>query len=234
VLICDHASNRIPLRLGDLGLRPELLMDHIAWDPGAAAVARALSELLDAPLVLTAYSRLVIDCNRPLKSPESIAERSAGIEVPGNQCLTSAQRRQRVDEVFKPYHRAIGALLDGRSGRSTLLLSIHSFTENLGGVRRPWAVGVASRGDRRLAGCLVGALRDSDIGLVGDNEPYGIEDAYDYSLPTHGERRGMANAMIEIRQDGLRDPADARRWAERLAAASRRAERLLPCPGDGT
>ena len=117
-------------------------MDHIAWDPGAADVARVLSELLDAPLVLSAYSRLVIDCNRPLESPESVAERSAGIEVPGNQGLTSSQRRQRVDEVFKPYHRAISALLDARSGRSSLLLSIHSFTTILGGVRRPWVIGV--------------------------------------------------------------------------------------------
>jgi len=228
VLICDHAGNRIPLQLGDLGLKPESLMDHIAWDPGAGAVARVLSELLNAPLVLSAYSRLVIDCNRPLESPESIAVESAGTQVPGNLGLTSSQRRQRVDEVFWSYHRAIGALLDARSGRSSLLLSIHSFVENLGGVRRPWSIGVANRQDRRLADCLIRALQADDFGPVGDNEPYGIDDAFDYSLPAHGERRGIAHAMIEIRQDGLRDPADARTWGERLAAASRRAERLLP------
>ena len=233
VLICDHASNRIPRRLGDLGLGPELLLDHIAWDPGAAAVARVLSELLDAPLVLSAYSRLVIDCNRPLESPQSVAEESAGTEVPGNLGLTSSQRRQRVDEVFKPYHRAIAALLDARSGRPSLLLSIHSFTANLDGLRRPWVIGVASRRNRGLTGCLIRALRVSNIGLVGDNEPYGIADAYDYSLPTHGERRGIAHAMIEIRQDGLRDPADARFWAEHLATASRRAEQSLPWPNAG-
>jgi predicted N-formylglutamate amidohydrolase len=228
VLICDHASNRIPLRLGDLGLGPKSLMDHIAWDPGAAAVARVLSELLDAPLVLSAYSRLVIDCNRPLESPESIAEESAGTGVPGNRGLTSSQRRRRVDEVFRPYHHAVGALLDARSERSSLLLSIHSFAANLGGVRRPWSIGVANRRDRRLAFCLIRALQANNIGPVGDNEPYGIEDAYDYSLPTHGERRGIAHAMIEVRQDGLRDSLDARLWAERLAAASRRAEQLPP------
>jgi len=228
VLICDHASNRIPLRLGDLGLGPEPLMDHIAWDPGAASVARILSEQLDAPLVLSAYSRLVIDCNRPLASSESIAEESAGAEVPGNRGLTSSQRRQRVDEVFSPYHRAVGALLDARLGRSNRLLSIHSFTANLNGVRRPWPIGVANRQDRRLADCLIRALQENAIGPVGDNEPYGIEDAYDYSLPNHGERRGIAHAMIEIRQDGLHDPSDARLWAERLTAASRRAEQLAP------
>jgi predicted N-formylglutamate amidohydrolase len=95
-------------------------------------------------------------------------------------------------------------------------------------VRRPWLIGVANRQDRRLADCLIQALQDNIIGPVGDNEPYGIEDAYDYSLPTHGEHRGIAHAMIEVRQDGLRDPSDARLWAERLAAATHRAERLLP------
>jgi predicted N-formylglutamate amidohydrolase len=228
VLICDHASNRIPLGLGDLGLSPETLMDHIAWDPGAATVARILSELLDAPLVLSAYSRLVIDCNRPLESPESVTEASAGIEIPGNRGLTSLQRRQRVDEVFRPYHRTISSLLDARAGRSSLLLSIHSFTENLGGVRRPWPIGVSNRQNRRLAEYLIQSLRNSAIGLVGDNEPYGIDNAHDYSLPTHGERRGIAHAMIEIRQDGLCDPAGVRIWAERLAAAICRAEQLFP------
>ncbi len=238
MLICDHASNRIPVRLDILGLGPKSLTDHIAWDSGAAAVARVLSELLDAPLMLSAYSRLVIDCNRPLESLESIIEKSAGTEVPGNRGLTSSQRRQRVDEVFRPYHRAIDALLDARSGRSSLLLSIHSFAANLGGVRRPWSVGVANRQDRRLANCLIRALRENDIGLVGDNEPYGIEDAYDYSLPTHGERRGIAHALIEVRQDGLRDPSDARLWAGRLARAGRhrgssKACLWRPCPLEG-
>jgi predicted N-formylglutamate amidohydrolase len=234
MLICDHASNRIPRRLGDLGLGTEALMDHIAWDPGAAGVARDLSVLLDAPLVLSAFSRLVIDCNRPLASAESIAEQSAGTEVPGNRGLTSAQRRQRVDEVFRPYHRAIDARLDAGSGPSCLLLSIHSFVADLGGVRRPWSIGVSNRQDRRLALCLIKALQDQNLGPVGDNEPYGIEDAYDYSLPAHGERRGIAHAMIEIRQDGLRNPSDARRWAEGLAVACHRAEQLLPRPATGT
>lgn len=228
VLICDHASNRIPRRLDNLGLDPQALMDHIAWDPGAAAVARDLSALLDAPLVLSTFSRLVIDCNRPIASPESIPEESAGTEVPGNRGLTSSQRRQRVDDVFTPYHRAVGAVLDARSARPSLLLSIHSFTPNLGGLWRPWSIGIANRRDRWLAACLIRTLQDDDIGPVGDNEPYGIENAYDFSLPTHGECRGITHAMIEIRQDGLRDRADVRLWAERLAAASGRAAQLIP------
>jgi predicted N-formylglutamate amidohydrolase len=221
VLICDHASNRIPARLGDLGLGAEALQTHIAWDPGAAAVARALSGLLDAPLLLSGYSRLVIDCNRPPASPDSIAERSAGIAVPGNREVTEPQRRQRIDELFTPYHRAIEALLDARTGQPTRLLSIHSFTPILDGMVRPWVVGVASRRARGFAAGLIHALRGCNLGVVGDNQPYAIDDAHDYSLPTHGERRGIDHAMVEIRQDGLREPADAWRWAEYLAAAIR-------------
>lgn len=224
VLICDHAANRIPTRLGDLGLGAEALQTHIAWDPGAAAVARTLSRLLDAPLVLSGYSRLAIDCNRPPESPDSIAERSAGIAVPGNRELTEPQRRLRIDELFTPYHCAIEALLDGRQGEPTRLLSIHSFTPILDGVTRHWVVGVASRRARAFAAGVIRALRERNVGVVGDNQPYAIDDAQDYSLPIHGERRGIDHAMVEIRQDGLIAPTDARRWAEHLAAAIRRVE----------
>lgn len=221
LLICDHASHRIPSRLGDLGLGAETLLTHIAWDPGAAAVARALARRLDAPLVLSGYSRLVIDCNRPPESLESIAEASAGVAVPGNLGLTADQRRRRVDELFIPYHCAIAALLDSRQGRPLRLLSIHSFTPNLGGVTRPWVAGVASRRARGFALGLIQGLRERGIGRVGDNEPYAIDDAHDYSLPAHGERRTIDHAMVEIRQDNLAAPEDAERWAEHLAAAIR-------------
>jgi predicted N-formylglutamate amidohydrolase len=224
LLVCDHASHQIPSRLGDLGLKPEYLRQHIAWDPGAGAVARLLAELLDAPLLLSRYSRLVIDCNRPLASPDSIAEQSAGISVPGNRALSLAARQQRIDEVFKPYHQAIAALLDARQGSLNRLLSIHSFTATLNGQRRPWSIGVSSRRRREYAERLLRLLRDSKAGAVGDNQPYPIEDAYDYTLPTHGERRGIACAMIEIRQDALCDDAAVQLWAERLAAASRYAQ----------
>lgn len=221
MLICDHAANQIPRALGNLGLDADALQSHIAWDPGAAAVARALARLLDAPLMLSAYSRLVIDCNRPPESPESVTETSAGILIPGNIGLTAPQRRQRLEELFTPYHQAIGARLDARQGRLTRLLSIHSFTPNLDGAARPWVVGVSSRRARGFAEGLIRALRARNIGEVGDNQPYAIDDIHDYSLPTHGERRGIDHAMAEIRQDGLGAPADAQRWAKDLAAAIR-------------
>jgi len=211
----------VPSRLGNLGLAPERLLEHIAWDPGAAAVARALAASLDAPLLLSTYSRLVVDCNRPLESPESIPEASAGVAVPGNRGLTTDQRRQRVEALFHPYHDAIEALLEARAGRPTRLLSIHSFTPSLGGIDRPWVIGVSSRRSRPFAEGLIQALRAGGVGPVGDDEPYGIDDLFDYSLPTHGERRGIPYAMIEIRQDGLRTPTEVRGWAERLLVAIR-------------
>jgi predicted N-formylglutamate amidohydrolase len=224
VLVCDHASNRVPRRLGDLGLDAVQLADHIAWDPGAAAVARRLSAHLDAPLLLSGYSRLVVDCNRPLRNPESIAEQSAGVPVPGNRGLSLKEREMRIDGLFRPYHDAVGRLLDVRSRGPNLLLSIHSFTPVLKGRPRPWHVGISHGRDRRLAALLLGALaRDGEL-TVGDNEPYPIEDDIDYTIPHHGERRGLPCVMIEIRQDGIRTAAGAAVWAERLADAFRRIE----------
>lgn len=224
VLLCDHASNRVPRRLrpfgSGLGLDAAALASHIAWDPGAAAVARRLSVLLDAPLVLCGYSRLVIDCNRPPASPDAIPAASDGVVIPGNQALDPAARWQRRQALFRPYHAAISDLLDARAGRPTHLLSIHSFTPALaGGPRRPWTVGVSHRHDGGLGRRLLAALADLPGLVIGDNQPYPIEDACDYTLPTHGEARGLPNCMIELRQDGLADDAAADSWARRLARA---------------
>jgi predicted N-formylglutamate amidohydrolase len=220
VLVCDHASNRVPQRLGTLGLDADQLADHIGWDPGAADVARCLSAQLDAPLVLSGYSRLVIDCNRPLRSAESIAERSAGVTIPGNRGLSTEERALRVDALHRPYHEAIGRLLDRRSHQPNLLLSIHSFTPVLNGQTRPWPIGVSSWRDRRFAALMLGALAHSRDFTVGDNQPYPIEDEIDYTIPVHTEARGLASVMIEIRQDGIL-AAGAASWAERLGEAYR-------------
>ena len=224
VLVCDHASNRIPRRLTTLGVAPEQLADHIGWDPGAAEVAQRLSAELDAPLVSSGYSRLVIDCNRPLDHAASIPEQSAGIRVPGNLGLTARARAARVETLFRPYHEAIDRLLDARSDRPSLLLSIHSFTPVLHGKQRPWPVGVSHWRDRRFAALLSTPLARRVDGIVGDNQPYPIEEAVDYTVPVHGEGRGLHAVMIEIRNDGLRTTAQINAWAERLAAAYREIE----------
>jgi predicted N-formylglutamate amidohydrolase len=221
VLVCDHASNRVPRQLGSLGLNAVQLADHIGWDPGAADVARRLSALLDAPLVLSGYSRLVIDCNRPLRSAESIAEQSGGVSVPGNHGLSPLERESRINALFRPYHDAIDRLLDGRTRRPSLLLSIHSFTPVLNGRPRPWHIGVSHWRDRRLAALMLGAVAHSGEFTVGDNEPYPIDDDVDYTIPVHGEARGLPSVMIEIRQDGIQTAAGAAAWAARLAASYR-------------
>jgi len=224
VLVCDHASCRVPRRLDGLGLAAARLAEHIAWDPGAAEVARRLAALLDAPLVLSGYSRLVVDLNRPLANPGCIAEQSAGVAVPGNRGLSPGEREARLAALFRPYHAAIDRVLDGRAGRPTVLLAIHSFTPVLDGVARPWHVGVSHGRDPRLAALLRGALaRGGDL-TVGDNEPYPIEDWIDYTIPVHGEGRGLPAAMIELRQDGVRTPEAAAAWGHRLADAWKRIE----------
>lgn len=221
VLVCDHASNRVPQSLNNLGLDEFQLADHIAWDPGAADVARRLSIHLDATLVLSGYSRLVIDCNRPLHSSESVAEQSAGVIVPGNAGLSRACNALRIDALFRPYHDTIAGLLDGRGQRPSFLLSIHSFTPSLNGRSRPWHIGISHGRDRRLAALILTALRRNSEIVVGDNEPYPIEDGFDYTLPTHGDARGLPYAMIEIRQDCIRTAEDAAAWAAQMATAYR-------------
>jgi predicted N-formylglutamate amidohydrolase len=225
VLVCDHASNRVPACLNTLGLSDAQLADHIGWDPGAAAVARLLAQDLDAPLLLSGYSRLVIDCNRPLASDELIPVQSAGIVIPGNQNLSAYERADRIQNLFIPYHDAIEALLDSRLLRNPqhpiIFLSIHSFTPFLFNKQRPWHIGVSHKSDDRFAKHLYNALvKQGDI-IVGLNEPYPIEDAFDYSIPTHGEARGLPCAMIEIRQDGLTTQTGIERWARRIASAYR-------------
>jgi predicted N-formylglutamate amidohydrolase len=224
VLVCDHASHTVPERLGTLGVDPLVVADHIGWDPGAADVARRLAAHLDAPLVLSGYSRLVIDCNRPLCNAQSIAERSAGVLIPGNRALSPEERSIRIDALFRPYHGAIGQMLDGRSPRPTVLLSIHSFTPVLNGQRRPWHIGVSHWRDPRLAAHLHEALRRAGDFAIGDNVPYPVEGDIDYTIPLHGEGRGLPCVMIEIRQDEILTTAAAAAWAARLAQAYRLVE----------
>lgn len=219
VLVCDHASKRVPRCLENLGLTSAQLDDHIGWDPGAADVARLLAKLLDAPLILSGYSRLVIDCNRPLQSVQSIPEQSAGVFVPRNQNITAEDRALRVNNLFEPYHSAINQLLMARKNRATYFLSIHSFTPNLKGQERPWNIGVSYWRDDRFAKLLIAALQQTDDIVVGDNEPYAIAAEFDYAVPVHGEGNNLPSAMIELRQDGICTEAGVKAWATRIAQA---------------
>lgn len=219
VLIADHAGQQVPEALADLGLPQSERDRHIGWDIGIAGVTRALAGLLDAWAITQTYSRLVIDCNRPLASPTLIPEASDHTVVPGNAGLSATQRQQRIDAIHAPYHARIAAELDARAeqGRPTLLVMMHSFTPQMNGVQRPWHVGVLYHQDTRLALALLQALRDEGDLVVGDNEPYSVSSTSDYAVPVHGEGRGLLHVELEIRQDLIADAAGQRAWAERLA-----------------
>jgi predicted N-formylglutamate amidohydrolase len=223
LLVADHAGSAIPWVLGRLGVAETELVRHIAFDIGIAGVGRHLAEALDATLIQQNYSRLVIDCNRPLDAPSSIPEVSELTPIPGNVALGDRERTARAEAIFWPYHRRIDAELDRRRrvDRPTALIALHSFTPVFKGAARPWQVALLYNRDPALARQLLALLRTEPELVVGDNEPYFVSDTTDYTIPAHGERRGVPHALIEIRQDLIAEESGQRDWARRLA-------RLLP------
>ncbi len=220
VLLCEHASNHIPARYDRLGLDAKELQRHITWDIGVAPIARELSRLLDAPLVLAGYSRLLIDCNRPLGVATSIPEISETTTIPGNMALSPDERAHRAATFYWPFQRAVGAILDRRqaSGKPTIVFGVHSFTPVFKGFVRPWHAGILFRKAERLGNALVAALQEPGLVVVA-NEPYQIRDEGDYTVPVHGEARGLDAVLIEIRQDLIGDAQGQLAWAKRLAPA---------------
>jgi predicted N-formylglutamate amidohydrolase len=219
LLTCDHYGRRLPKELGDLGLPESELTRHIAWDIGIAGVAERLATLLGAHLVAQRYSRLVIDCNRPPEAASSIPLLSEATVIPGNERLSPEARAIRRREIFDPYHERIDAIIDRRrhERRPTVLVSVHSFTPVYAGVARPWHIGTLYHRDKTLPPLLLKALRAEGDLVVGDNEPYAVSDLTDYTVPVHGEARGLINTGIEIRQDLIADPSGQHAWADRLA-----------------
>lgn len=219
VLACDHASNAIPARLNGLGLGTHELSQHIAWDIGAAQVARILAARLDAPAVLAGYSRLVIDCNRPPGHPTSIAEVSDGIFIPGNRDLGDLEAEIRLNEVFWPYHHAITQALAHRwrhgHGHAPVLIAVHSFTPVMQGFRRPWHLGVLWNRDPRLATSLLTRFGAHSEWCVGDNQPYSGREV-GFTMDTHGGAAGLPHVEVEIRQDLLADDGGCAQWADRI------------------
>ena len=222
-LIADHAGLRNPKALGTLGVSETERRRHIGWDIGIAGVTRHLAAALDAQTVMQRYSRLVIDCNRPAGVPSSIPRISESTAIPGNEAVDQAEAERRQREIFAPYHSKIVEWLDARaaSGRTTVLIAMHSFTPVYMGVSRPWHIGLLHNRDRRLADPLLALLCAEGDLVVGDNEPYQATDESDYAIPMHGERRGLAHVGIEIRQDLIAAETGQEVWAKRLA-------RILP------
>lgn len=221
IIACDHASRRIPRSLGTLGLEDRHLEDHIAWDIGAAPVARELARRLGCMALLGGYSRLVVDLNRSADDPTMIPALSDGVLVPGNLGLSEVQRAQRMAALYAPYHtavsRAVGSLTT--ADRAPVMIGIHSFTPRQHGLDRPWDIGVLWDADARLALPLMANLRSGGDLCVGDNMPYSGRHPADFTIDHHAESLGLACAGIEIRQDLVAGPGGQAVWSDRLARA---------------
>jgi predicted N-formylglutamate amidohydrolase len=216
VLICEHASRRLPKRLATLGLTEDDLSRHIAWDIGAENVARVLSRLIDAPLLLQRYSRLAYDCNRPPESPDSIPDVSELTIIPGNRNLDAGEKLARIRDIYRPFHDGISALLDHRAAQKmkSALVSIHSFTPVYKGKPRKVELGILHDRDASLSSRLIKSFPNVDARL---NEPYGPKDGVLHTLNMHGFARGLPHAMIEIRNDLITAERGQDEWAQRLS-----------------
>ena len=217
LLLCEHALPRIPRRLAHLGLPKSERLRHIGWDIGALSLARNLSARLDAPLFHTGYSRLVVDCNRPLNNPSLIPETSETTAIPGNRNLGASERTERLETFFHPFHDAVSRRLDLRTaaGKPTFVVGIHSYTPVYKGVARPWHAGILYAGAAKFAGQMMRALAQEEGLEIGDNEPYRIDND-DYTVPVHGDARGLPGLLIEVRHDLISTAPGVAEWAMRL------------------
>lgn len=215
ILLCEHASARLPRKLDGLGLGADDLSRHIAWDIGAAAVAGRLSERLDATLISQTYSRLAIDCNRRPEAHDAIPAISETTDIPGNRDLSAGEIEARLHDIHQPYQACVAEHLDARE--TSILVDVHSFTPVFKGSERPWQIGLLYGEDqRRLADILFNLIAEDGGVTVGDNQPYAVDFQNDYTIPIHGVGRGLDNIEIEIRQDLITSEAGQAEWAGRL------------------
>ncbi len=232
-LVCEHAGKRLPRSLGDMGLDAVERGRHIAWDIGAEGMSRHLSALLDAPLITQTYSRLVCDCNRSIEAESFIPILSEATPIPGNEGLSSSDRQARIDEIYWPLHRRIEQEIDRRrrAGKPVVFISVHSFTPVFLGERRAMHLGLLYAKDPRFAALVGSVLRQDGNLVVVDNEPYALDYERDFTVPYHGERRGIPSLEFEVRQDLITDPKGQEAWAKRLADALRKSSDHLLAEG---
>ena len=215
VLLCEHASNHIPAEYDALGLSSEAQVSHAAWDPGARALTVLLSEALDAPAVMSRVSRLVYDCNRPPEAPGAMPEKSELIEVPGNKDLSQAAREARTRAVYEPFCKAVSAVLDARN-RDAVVVTIHSFTPVYFGQARAVEMGLLHDEDSRLVDAMLEQAHRLGHRRIARNDPYGPEDGVTHSLKRHALSRGLANVMVEIRNDLIKTQDDVATLADEV------------------
>lgn len=225
IIVCEHASNFIPPELNDLGLNADVCKSHVAWDPGALAVAKAIAANLDCPLVAASISRLVYDCNRPPDAESAMPPVSEIFPIPGNQNLSAMDRADRVERIYKPFHDTLRSMIVGSldKGVAPAIVTIHSFTPVYHGAKRPFEIGILHDEDHRLADAMLGradAFTGSD---VRRNEPYGPADGVTHTLQKHALPRGLLNVMIEIRNDVIRQPSEQMAMAQAFSEVIREA-----------
>ncbi len=218
LIICDHASNGIPPEYGTLGLAQSELDRHIGYDIGCDALSRALADSLRAPAIVSLFSRLLIDPNRGEDDPTLIMKISDGAIVAGNAHVDADERENRLNRFYRPYHGGIETLIGAAmaAGPAPALLSIHSFTGSWKGWQRPWHAGILWDKDPRLAMPLLDRLCAERSLRVGDNEPYSGA-LHNDTMYRHGTQRGLAHALIEIRNDLIATPAGVQEWTDQLA-----------------
>ncbi len=224
IFLCDHASNYVPSELAGLGLDRQVFDRHIAYDIGVAELTRGLAADFGAPAVLSNFSRLLIDPNRGEDDPTLIMRLSDGAVIPANSRLDEAAGKDRLRQFYLPYHRAISGVIDQALSRDTVpvLISIHSFTPAWRGISRPWHAGILWDKDPRLAQPLIAALKECQDITVGDNQPYSGVLKGD-CLYRHGTSRGLAHALVEVRQDLIGDGGGVEEWREQLGRAIKKA-----------
>ena len=220
LLVCDHASNRVPAKFHNFGVSAEVMLTHCAIDIGAGEVTRLLSRSLGLPAVLAGYSRLVVDCNRRLDDPTAFPASIDGVEVPGNYNLTHADRQARADALYWAYHHAVRDQLGvlESMAKAPALIAIHSFVPIRGGQRRPWDIGVLWDKDPRMPRALIEGLRKIPDLVVGDNEPYSGKHIHDFTIDHHAEAEGLPHVSVEIRQDLIETQEGAEHLAEILGS----------------
>jgi predicted N-formylglutamate amidohydrolase len=219
VLVADHARNSLPEEYGDLGLPAAEFQRHIAYDIGVEGVTRRLAARTGAPAIMASYSRLLIDPNRGEDDPTLIRQLYDGTVVPANYPLAPAERERRLENFYRPYHDAVGAMIasvHAATGGSPLIVSVHSFTPVMQGHVRPWHVGVLWDLDDRAPRPLIDILAEDKTLTVGDNEPYDGALRGD-TMYKHAIVNGFAHALTEIRQDLIAEESGQEEWAARLA-----------------
>ncbi len=236
LIVCDHASNHMPAEFGGLGLEAADLARHIAWDPGALGVSRRMSDNLDAPLVRSNASRLLIDCNRPLDAHDLITPMSETTIIPGNVGLSPSQRQERIERFYDPFHALIDDTLQPRLANAIRpgFIAVHSFNPVYRGVRRPWEVGIIHDEDSAWALGMVDLLRAQTNFTVGVNEPYSPADRVYFTLERHARSRSLPAVMIEVRNDEIASEQQQAYWGDLLSGVADAAFRELNETGAGS